>query len=307
MIRAGMVALALGFAFVRIAPAAAQGIDFADQQNAPIEIYADSGLELSQDAKTVIARGNARAVRGRVTVTADTLIAHYRPKAGAGAAAPTPAAAKQGLNGPTGDTSEVWRLEADGHVKIFTATQAAYGDHGDYNIDDAVVVLTGKDLRMTTPTETVTARDSLEYWDKRQQAVARGHALAVKGEKRLAADVLVADYGQDREKRTVLRHATGFDHVVMTSPTEVATGNRGDYDPQTGIVILTGSVKLTRGENQLDGGYAVVNLNTGISRLYPTAPGATGESDQRVRGLLVPNHQNNQGAAPPAQSPPGAQ
>ncbi len=57
---------------------------------------------------------------------------------------------------------------------IFTDTQRAYGDHADYNIDDAVVVLTGKNLRMTTANDIVTARDSLEYWERRQQAVARG-------------------------------------------------------------------------------------------------------------------------------------
>ncbi len=79
--------------------AAAQSIDFANQPGVPVEVYADKGLELSQDAKTLIARGNARAVRGRVTVTADTLIAHYREKksADAGKAEPaTPAVAKSG-------------------------------------------------------------------------------------------------------------------------------------------------------------------------------------------------------------------
>jgi len=294
-----VASLALGWA----GSAAAQGIDFADQPGAPIEVYADRGLELSQDAKTVIARGNARAVRGRVTVTGDTLIAHYRAKAaGAAAPAPTPAAAKSGADS-VGGSSEVWRLEADGHVKIFTETQTAYGDHADYNIDDAVVVLTGGDLRMTTPGEVVTARDSLEYWDRRQQAVARGNAVAVRADKRLQADILVADYGQDRNKRTVMRHATGFDHVIMTSPTEIVTGNRADYDPPSGIVTVTGSVKLTRGQNQLDGGYAVVDLNTGISRLFPTAPGGTADSASRVRGLLVPERK----PAPTDVAPPPGQ
>src|SRR5579862_4057711 len=71
----------------------AQGLDLGAQQGLPVEVYADNGMELSQDAKTVIARGNAKAIRGRVTVTADTLIAHYRDKQKPGAASaetPTP-------------------------------------------------------------------------------------------------------------------------------------------------------------------------------------------------------------------------
>jgi lipopolysaccharide export system protein LptA len=296
---------AVALAVAGSAPAADQsgGIDFASQNGLPVEVYADSGMELSQDAKTVIARGHAKAIRGRVTVIADMLTAHYRDKAkpGAGAAAKTatatatPAAAKSSGDAETGN-SEVWRLEADGHVVIFTDSQRAYGDHADYNIDDAVVVLTGKDLRMTTANELVTARDSLEYWEHRQQAVARGNAVATKEDKRIRADILVADYGQDSAKHTVLQHATGFDHVVITTPTEIVTGNRTDYDPHTGIVTVTGAVKMTRDQNQLEGEYAVVNLNTGISRLFPTAPGAAPGRDSRVKGLLVPQH--NPDAAP---------
>jgi lipopolysaccharide export system protein LptA len=340
MNRRGVAIAAILTAFAAFGSwASAQGLDFASQNGLPVEVYADNGMELSQDAKTVIARGNAKAIRGRVTVTADVLTAHYRDKpkpgaAGAGtvpkpstaetktaSAEAKPAAAGKGAEDSTTGNSEIWRLEADGHVVIFTETQHAYGDHADYNIDDAVVVLTGKDLHMTTTNELVTARDSLEYWEKRQQAVARGNATATKEDKRIRADVLVADYGQDQDKKTVLRHATGFNHVVITTPTEIVTGNRTDYDPLSGIVTVTGAVKMTRGQNQLDGEYAVVNLNTGISRVFPNAPGATANADSRVKALLIPQHGNGDGASgapsgpataitaapPPPPTPPASQ
>ncbi len=301
--RAVPLAAALGLTLAAlVAPACrAQGLDFADQKGAPVEVYADNGLELSQDAKTLIARGNAKALRGRVTVTADTLIAHYRER-GTGPGAGTKPAGQAAVAAPAktaaagkGDTqaqssSEIWRLEATGHVVIFTDTQRAYGDHADYNIDDAVVVLTGKNLRMTTATDTVTARDSLEYWERRQQAVARGNAVATRADKRLQGDILVADYGQDATRKTVLRHATAFDHVILTTTNDIVTGNRADYDPATGVVTINGAVKMTRGQNQLDGAYAVVNLNTGVSRMFPVAPGGAATSDARVKALLVPQH-----------------
>ena len=61
--------------------------------------------------------------------------------------------------------------------------------------------------------------------------------------------------------------------TIDTTPTDVVTGDRADYVVETGIVTVTGSVKMTRENNQLNGGYAVVNLNTGISRMYPAPPG----------------------------------
>jgi len=298
------------------------GLDFADQKGGtPLEIYADQGLELSQDAKTVIGRVNAKAIRGHVTVTADVLTAHYRdkqagvgqppapqppfttkpplpphsPAAGQPPVPPQPSAvaAPKEVRPKTGDQatdsgSEVWWVEADGTVSIAGETQTAYGDHADYNIDDAVVVLTGKALKFLTPTDVVTARDSLEYWERRQQAVARGNAVAVRGDKRIQADVLVADFARNADHQMAMQHAHAFDHVILTTPREVVTGDRGDYNVETGIVTVTGSVKITREDNQLDGGYAVVNLNTGVSRLFPAAPGAAGSSDRRVKGLFIP-------------------
>ena len=57
----------------------------------PIAVTASDGIEWRQNEQEVIARGNARAVRGDVTVTADRLIAHYRKKPGAaGAEKPAP-------------------------------------------------------------------------------------------------------------------------------------------------------------------------------------------------------------------------
>jgi lipopolysaccharide export system protein LptA len=281
-----------------------KGFDFSDQKSGtPLEIYADQGLELSQDAKTVIARVNAKAIRNRVTVTGDVLTAHYRPKAPVPGAKPVtpPKDNKDGKQADSG-SSEVWRVESDGHASIATPTQVAYGDHADYNIDDAVVVLTGKDLKLLTPSDVVTARDSLEYWEHRQQAVARGNAVAVRAEKRIQADVLVADFAQNAEKKMAMQRAHGYDHVIITTPREVVTGDRADYNVETGIVTVTGSVKITRDENQVNGGYAVVNLNTGISRVFPVAPGAAEGADQRVKALFVPQ-KGQPGAAQGGASP----
>jgi lipopolysaccharide export system protein LptA len=287
----------------------------------PLDVTADQGIEFSKDAKEIIARVNAKAVRGNTTVTADVLTAYYRDKTPPAPGA-TPAGTKSKAPGPAPATtppppapapgatpkaapaetptpsdapndgtgaggSEVWRVTADGNVDIFTPTQHAYGDHGDYNIDDAVVVLTGDHLKMTTPQDVVTARDTLEYWENKHQAVARGNAVAVHAEKRIQADVLVADFAPNKQNQMEIQIVHGYDHVVLTTTNDVVTGDRADYVVETGIVTVTGSVKMTRENNQLNGGYAVVNLNTGISRLYPAPPGGKAV-DRQVRGLFVP-------------------
>src|SRR6185312_7681339 len=89
--------------------------------------------------------------------------------------------------------NEVYRLQAEGRVHIFTPTDQAWGDLATYDIDQAVLVLTGRNIRLTTPNDVVTARDDVEYWSQKHMAVARGNAVVVTDDgRRLAADTLVA-------------------------------------------------------------------------------------------------------------------
>lgn len=258
----------------------------------PLEVYADNGMELSQDLKKVIAHGNAKAIRGNVTVKSDTLIAYYRDKSEApGGKAPQKPAKNAGAPANPDDQSggsEIWRVEAIDHVTIASPSQTVYGDHADYNIDDSVVVVTGKDLKMVSPTDLITARDSLEYWDQKQQAVARGKAVATRADKSIQGDVLTADFAKDSDGKMAISKAHADKNVVLTTPREVVYGNHADYDVESGMVIITGDVKLVREQNTLDGQYATMNLNTGISKLYPVAPGGSSSGSQRVKGVFTP-------------------
>ena len=64
------------------------------------------------------------------------------------------------------------------------------------------------------------------------------------------------------------------------------TSDSGVYHVEQELAELVGAVKITRGETQLNGEYAEVNLATGVSRLLAAPPGGT--ADSRVHGLLVP-------------------
>ncbi len=245
---------------------------------------------------------------------------------GATTAAAQPAAGQSGVTDDT-DTAgtEVYRLRAEGNVQIFTTTDHAQGDVAVYDIDQAVLVMTGHDLKLTTPNDILTARDTMEYWPQKHMAVARGNAVVVtRDARRIAADVLIA-YTADTGARSSGGQASGgqasgggakppakpattnspgqasgddlassgklekveaFGHVSVRTPTDTATGERAVYVPDSGIARLAGNVRITRGQNQLNGQEAEVDMKTGIARLL------RGETE-RVSGLVVPNDASN--------------
>jgi len=295
------------------APAPAQTIDLS--QGGPVDITANDGIEWRQAQQVVVARGGARAERAGTAVEAARLLARYRPQAGS-----APAAAAAPANEVMGGNNEIWRLEAEGDVRISTATDVATGDRAVYDMDQAVLVLSGRNISLTTPQQTITARDSLEYWTQRRMAVARGNALVVTEDgRRITADVLVAYLledatnpdaaaartpaprpgtqgaaapppGQGRLDRVEL-----FGNVEIRSEEEVVRGDRGVYSAGTGLARLLGDVRITRGPNQLNGQEALVNLNTGVSRLV-------GQGGQRVQGVVAPGSRDPTVRRGPAQS-----
>jgi lipopolysaccharide export system protein LptA len=253
----------------------------------PIGISAADGIEWQQINRVYIARGHATATRGQDTVVADTLSAYYRPIA-KGA---KPPAEKQGVTGAFADNAtEIYRLVADGHVRFATPTESVTGDHAVYDVDTRVLTVTGKDLRLTTPSETITARDSLEWNDATDTGVARGDAIATRADRRLRADVLTATFAKQPDGSLHVAAIDADGHVAVTTPGQIARGDKGAYDVASGTVTLSGNVRLTRGENELRGRYAVVDLNRNVSRLLAAPPGerVAGAPAQRVEGLFIP-------------------
>lgn len=261
-----------------------QGLGLGATSSKPIEVYADQGIEWNQKEKLYIARGNAKAIQGDTTVHADTLTAHYEETKGKG--------------------SEITRIIALGNVKIVSPEQTVYGDRGVYDAQKGMLVLTGKKLRLETKEDIVTARDSLEYYDKKGLAVARGNAVLRQrnppkgGGRTVRADILTTQSapGRGRQQSAAKKQTTGkgrdlrrmdaYGNVVITRPGEIALGQRGVYRPNEQTAELWGKVRITRGENQMNGERAIVNFKTGVSRLIA---GQGGKGQPPVRVLIVPN------------------
>ncbi|MFH7810905.1 LptA/OstA family protein [Acetobacter lovaniensis] len=318
--------------------ALAQAIDLS--HGGQIAVTALGGFDWDQNLKKVVAYDQAKAVRNNATVTADKLIAYYRKKQPAGAttteqAAPPPAvqpghptpdpapstttATPPGTTAPaatatTGDgktaddqdsgSNEIYRLEAIGHVHIFTDTDQAWGDKAVYDMDKAVLIMTGKNLRLTTPQDVLTARDSMEYYSQQHISIGRGDATVTTDDHRqIRADVLVGYSSQVDTPKTEtsgqnktgtsddplasgsnkLEKVNAFGHVWVRTQTEIVTGDRGVYVPDSGIARIVGNVHITRGPNQIQGAAAIINMHTGIATMTERPGG-------RVSGLIVPNN-----------------
>ena len=266
VILAMLAAAGLGLALAAPVPfaALAQGLINAESDgDAPIEIEAEDGIEWLRDQRLYVARGNASAERSGVRLTAETLTAHYR--------------------GGEGDQKQViYRLDADDNVVITSGDTKAVGDKGVYHIEDKVAVLVGDNLRMINERATITARDSLEYWDERQLAVARGNATVVENDNRLVADILTAHIKPNAQGKQEVERIDALGGVHISTKTEIIRGNEGVYEVPKQVATVCGDVKITRGENQLNGDCAVVDLKTGRSRL-------SGGEGGKVKGLILPS------------------
>ena len=256
--------------------AVAQGLDELKGGDEPLEITADDGIEWRRNDKVYIARGNARAAQGDLAVLAEVLTARYRT----------------GADGAV----EIFRIEAEGDVRMVSPDETIYAESGIYDVDKGVLVLKGDNLKLETAEDVITARDSLEYWQADQIAVARGDAMARRGDTELRADLLTAYFKSDEDDQLAINTVRADGGVEIVTADEYATGETGIYYVAQELATLTGKVKITRGDNQLNGEYAEVNLKTGVSRLLGAPPGVT-TGDTRVRGLLLPEAETQNGGS----------
>jgi lipopolysaccharide export system protein LptA len=210
-----------------------------------------------------------------------------------------------------------------------TPTDEAVGDHAIYDIDQAVLVLTGQHLKLTTPQDVMTARDTMEYWSQKHMAVGRGNAIVVTNDqRRIAGDVLVGyttdpnALGAPKPVPVAAQAGTGsgagaaptdplassgklkrveaYGNVEVRTIVDTVRGDRGVYLPETGLARIIGHVRITHGQNQLNGPAADINMKTGIAHMISGPAG-------RVEGLIMPNATGTTGTGTGTPGTPGGQ
>mgnify|MGYP006446571893 CR=1 FL=1 len=136
-------------------------------------VTADDTLEWHRDKKRFYARGAAVAERGTSSIHGDTLIAHYND------------------NGD-GDM-RITKLIAEESVRIISDDSTAHGVRAVYDVNERRAVMTGNNLRLVMPDQTVFAEERFIYNVAAGQFTARGNARVEREDTKLRADELVAE------------------------------------------------------------------------------------------------------------------
>ena len=269
-----------------------------EKSSQQLEITADESLEYYAPKRLYVARKNAKAVRGNLTVTADVLTAHEREKA-KGAKQP------KTTTGDKSDAGDIDIMTAEGNVVIVDPRQRITGEHAVYDLDKHKMIVTGDNLRYETAKETVTAKDSLEYYEDTKLAVARGHAVADQSNRHIEGDVLTAEFRDAPNGQSQLTRMTSQGHVTVitksnteskfgktkgnASGEDVSRGDHAVYNANSNVAVLTGNVKITRKDGtELSGDVGEVDFNKNENRLMNDGSG-------RVRALLPPKATENKG------------
>ena len=127
--------------------------------------------------------------------------------------------------------------------------------------------------------------DRIEVQDRADRAIFSGNVIARQGNMTMNAARLTVAYTDTSGVDVQRLEASGG--VTLRTPSETARGNFAIYDVNRRIVTLTGGVHLTQGQNRVQGGRLVLDLNS--HRAVMDGGGSTG----RVSGrFTVPQRQS---------------
>lgn len=234
----------------------------AAKKKQPIEIEADQQLEWLRQKNMYRGTGNVTITQGDTIIHGDYAEAHY-----------------DGTIGPSALTT----MMVKGNVTMTNNGRVIKGDQADYDARTEILVVTGDNLSLTAPNMTAKAKDRMEYHAAENKAIAKGHAEVAQPGQKIKADTITAFMDQDKGD---LIRANAIGNVFITKQqaknVDIAQARQADYDVTKNNVELRGDVKLTRGDNHMQGEHAVIDLETG----YSTLKNPAGSGKGRVRAIF---------------------
>lgn len=128
--------------------------------------------------------------------------------------------------------------------------------------------------------------DRIEVQDRADRAIFSGNVVARQGNMTMTAARLTVAYTNTSGVDVQRLEASGG--VTLRTPSETARSSFALYDVNRRIVTMTGGVNLTQGQNRVQGGRLVLDLNS--HRAVMDGGGSTG----RVSGrFTVPQRRGN--------------
>lgn len=226
----------------------------------PVEVTSDKLEILGKDNRAVY-QGHAKAVRDATTITCDRLVVHYSNR------------------------QEVQRIDALGHVVATENDRRATGDEAEFDNTTGVLTMKGApaeafqggnhvagpkvvftsgsdvievdDARTVVEESTATGGKApvhidaahLKILGQQNQAVWTGNVKAKRGTTNLKGQKLTAFYGPDQQL-TRLEVRGGAEVLDLD---RWARGERADFDPKTGVLVVTGNPEARQGKNRMRG------------------------------------------------------
>ena len=226
----------------------------------PVEVSADKLEILGKDNRAIYS-GHAKAVRDATTITCDHLVVHYSNR------------------------QEVLRIDAVGQVEAVENDRRAKGDEalfdnttgvltmkgapaeafqgGNHVEGPRVVFTSGSDVIEVDDARTVVEETlapgakapvhidaaHLKILGQQNKAVWTGNVKARRGTTHLKGAQLTAFYGPDQQ----LTHLEVRGGAEVLDQERWARGERADFDPKTGVLVVTGNPEARQGKNRMRG------------------------------------------------------
>ncbi|HEY1737003.1 MAG TPA: LptA/OstA family protein [Methylovirgula sp.] len=129
----------------------------------------------------------------------------------------------------------------------------------------------------------------LDYYDKEQKLIYRGHVVAVRGDTTLKTPLLTVFLNPKNagtqpgppSTDSQVKRMEAMGPVTIIAKDQIATGDFGTYEKNENKIYLKGNVTLSQGPNVTKGDYLIYDTTTGQAVV-------TGN----VRSMFVPNNAN---------------
>jgi lipopolysaccharide export system protein LptA len=192
----------------------------------PVEISADS-LEVLQKDNKAIFKGHVIAVQGKIRLTSDKMVVHYKQdgQKGKDAKAAHVKPSSSGGAGTPGAMGAITLIEVEGNVFMATPEESAKGEKGDYQVPEKMLHLSGGNVILTRD-KNILRGTSLVYNLETGHSVLTnkgGAASGVNGGRVHGLFIPNSEQGKGKEKTD----GTKSEGVSVTAPaasTEPATG-----------------------------------------------------------------------------------
>ncbi len=222
-----------------------------------LEIEASDFLEWNQENKSYIAKGDAIATQGERTIKADKIIAFYESE----------------------ENRDITRIQAVGSVKFSDVSGSGYSDRLYYEMNTQTVILNGNENYFESEEFIAQSSNQIQFNEINGILNLQDNAMiSISQAKKIEAQRLEIELSDDGKLTTI--NAEG-DVKLTEEAGRIAYSSSAFYEAKNGNMTLSDSVEILDGKNQLRGDKAIINMETGYSKIL------AGSENERVTGKLI--------------------